>query len=182
MQPALLDVPLFTSLTAPGPVERTQTPWAVCCKVGQLLTSPWVWCRFYWGFPLGWTSGTRTTECSQALTWTLSVQTDAFLANREDDSVESSFAHGITCFNNVKPLISWLLALSPIPFWDPTASHVYRTFRLYRLFRKEPVGPHNLSACCSSPEQSESVIHRVVLGFPVESLASFPPGWRNIRL
>lgn len=36
MQPALLDVPLFTSLTAPGPVERTHSSWAAWSKRDHL--------------------------------------------------------------------------------------------------------------------------------------------------
>lgn len=40
MQPALLDVPLFTSLTAPGPVERTDSSWAAWSKMEHL--SPYV--------------------------------------------------------------------------------------------------------------------------------------------
>lgn len=37
MQPALLDVPLFTSLTAPGPVERTHLSGATWYKMEPLL-------------------------------------------------------------------------------------------------------------------------------------------------
>lgn len=48
---------------------------------------------------------------------------------------------------------------------------------------KDLVGPAwRLSPCCCSTEQNDSLSLRVVLGFPLESLASLSSGWGIIRL